>query len=176
MAGYIAMSILFRESNTEIDIMINSIRNDLLNRNSFSQSMALTLATNLGNLELIEALTENVYQILENPQEKQLYIIKKALICMGKVVKDGKMMINVAGESGEVVSFRLHNESTGEYFDLDTKVNYSQKIGSLKCPLSISSPVMTGISTIVTDEADEETYYDLYGRRVDGNNSTGIHI
>ena len=87
MAGYIAMSILFRESNTEIDIMINSIRNDLLNRNSFSQSMALTLATNLGNLELIEALTENVYQILENPQEKQPYIIKKALICMGKVVK-----------------------------------------------------------------------------------------
>ena len=95
---------------------------------------------------------------------------------MGKVVKDGKMMINVAGESGEVVSFRLHNESTGEYFDLDTKVNYSQKIGSLKCPLSISSPVMTGITTIETDDADEETYYDLYGRKIEGNPSAGIYI
>ena len=87
MAGYIAMSILFRESNTEIDIMINSIRNDLFNRNAFSQSMALTLATNLGNPELIEALSENVYSILENPQEKQPYIIKKAMICMGKIVQ-----------------------------------------------------------------------------------------
>ena len=35
---------------------------------------------------------------------------------------------------------------------------------------------MTGITTIATDEADEETYYDLYGRRVDGNTSTGIYI
>lgn len=114
---------------------------------------------------------------LENPEDYTIgAFVDGECRGMGKVVKDGKMMINVAGESGEVVSFRLHNESTGEYFDLDTKVNYSQKIGSLKCPLSISSPVMTGISTIVTDEADEETYYDLYGRRVDGNKSTGIHI
>ena len=94
MAGYIAMSILFRESNTEIDIMINSIRNDLFNRNAFSQSMALTLATNLGNPELIEALSENVYSILENPQEKQPYIIKKAMICMGKIVKVKKELHN----------------------------------------------------------------------------------
>ena len=94
MAGYIAMSILFRESNTEVDIMINSIRNDLFNRNAFSQSMALTLATNLGNPELIEALSENVYNILENPQEKQPYIIKKAMICMGKIVKVKKELHN----------------------------------------------------------------------------------
>ena len=114
---------------------------------------------------------------LENPEDYTIgAFVDGECRGMGKVVKDGKMMINVAGESGEVVSFRLHNESTGEYFDLDTKVNYSQKIGSLKCPLSISSPVMTGITTIETDDADEETYYDLYGRRVDGNNSTGIHI
>lgn len=114
---------------------------------------------------------------LENPEDYTIgAFVDGECRGMGKVVKDGKMMINVAGESGEVVSFRLHNESTGEYFDLDTKVNYSQKIGSLKCPLSISSPVMTGITTIETDDADEETYYDLYGRKVDGNNSTGIRI
>ena len=95
---------------------------------------------------------------------------------MGKVVKDGKMMINVAGQSGEVVSFRLYNESTGDFFELDTKVNYSQKLGSLKKPLSISNPVTTGISTIATDEADEEIHYDLDGRRIDENNTTGIHI
>ena len=95
---------------------------------------------------------------------------------MGKVVKDGKMMINVAGQSGEVVSFRLYNESTGVFFELDTKVNYSQKLGSLKKPLSISNPVTTGISTIATDEADEEIHYDLDGRRIDENNTTGIHI
>ena len=63
MAGYIAMSILFKDTTSEIGIMINSIRNDLFNRNSFSQSMALTLACNLNNIELIEALTESVFTI-----------------------------------------------------------------------------------------------------------------
>ena len=35
MAGYIAMSILFNESSSEVDIMINSIKNDLFNKNTF---------------------------------------------------------------------------------------------------------------------------------------------
>ena len=114
---------------------------------------------------------------LENPEDYTIgAFVGGECRGMGKAVKDGKMMINVAGQSGEVVSFRLYNESTGEFFDLDTKVNYSQKLGSLKKPLSITSPAMSGISTIATDATDEETHYDLYGRRIDENNRTGIHI
>ena len=95
---------------------------------------------------------------------------------MGKVVKDGKMMINVAGKPGELVSFRLHNEYTGEFIPLETVVSYSQRIGSLKSPLSMTSSEISGISEIITDENDEETYYDLYGRKIEGNPSAGIYI
>ena len=95
---------------------------------------------------------------------------------MGKVVKDGKMMINVAGKAGEVVSFRLHDESTGEYIDLDTKVRYSQKLGSLKAPTTLFGNTITGISEIATDDNREETYYDLNGRKVEGNIISGAYI
>ena len=94
MAGYIAMSILFKSTNTEIDIMINSIRNDLLNKNTFSQSMALTLCTNLGNPELIDTLADTVFQIIEAPNEKNPYIIKKAILCLNKIFKVKKNFHN----------------------------------------------------------------------------------
>jgi hypothetical protein len=87
MAGYIAMSILFKDNTNELGIMINSIRNDLFNRNSFSQSMALTLACNLNNIELIDAIAESVFTIVTKYQERQPYIIKKALITLGKIFK-----------------------------------------------------------------------------------------
>lgn len=87
MAGYIAMSILFKDTNTEIDIMVNSIRNDLLNRNSFCQSMALTLAGNLNNHDLLLGLGNEVLKIAENFTERQPYTIKKALIALTKIMK-----------------------------------------------------------------------------------------
>ena len=86
------------------------------------------------------------------------------------------MMINVAGKAGEVVSFRLHDESTGEYIDLDTKVRYSQKLGSLKAPTTLFGNTITGISEIATDDNSEETYYDLNGRKVEGNITSGAYI
>ena len=95
---------------------------------------------------------------------------------MGKVVKDRKMMINVAGKSGETVTFRLHNEYTGEFIPLETEVRYSNGYGSLKSPLAITGPSISGISEITTGENDEESYYDLYGRKVEGELSTGIYI
>ena len=95
---------------------------------------------------------------------------------MGKVVKDGKMMINVAGKAGEIVTFRLHNEYTGEFVDLETEVRYAQKLGSLKAPTTLFGDTVTGISEITTDDNSEETYYDLNGRKVEGNLSAGAYI
>ena len=46
----------------------------------------------------------------------------------------------------------------------------------MKSPLAITGASITGISEITTGENDEETYYDLYGRKVEGNLSTGIYI
>lgn len=114
---------------------------------------------------------------LENPEDYTIgAFVGDECRGMGKVVKDGKMMINVAGKPGETVSFRLHNEYTGEFIPVETVVQYSQKIGSLKSPMALTAPEISGVSEITTDENDEETYYDLYGRKVDGNPSAGIYI
>ncbi|MCQ2817304.1 MAG: hypothetical protein MJ252_08575 [archaeon] len=87
MAGYICISLLFRQDAMELGIMINSIKNDLLNKNPFSQSMALTLACNMVNHELMEAIIDPVEQIIEHSNERSPYTIKKALICYGKILK-----------------------------------------------------------------------------------------
>ncbi len=114
---------------------------------------------------------------LENPEDYTIgAFVGDECRGMGKVVKDGKMMINVAGKSGETVTFRLHNEYTGEFIPLETEVRYSNGYGSLKSPLAITGPSISGISEITTGENDEETYYDLYGRKVEGELSTGIYI
>ncbi len=114
---------------------------------------------------------------LENPEDYTIgAFVGDECRGMGKVVKDGKMMINVAGKSGETVTFRLHNEYTGEFIPLETEVRYSNGYGSLKSPLAITGPSISGISEITTGENDEETYYDLYGRKVEGELSTGIYL
>lgn len=114
---------------------------------------------------------------LENPEDYTIgAFVGDECRGMGKVVKDGKMMINVAGKPGELVSFRLHNEYTGEFIPLETVVSYSQRIGSLKSPISMTSSSITGISEITTDDNDEESYYDLSGHKVEGNISAGIYI
>lgn len=87
IAGYIAMSILFKEDNSEVGIMINSIKNDLLNQNAICQSMALTLAANLNHKELLVAIHKETLKYLTNFHEKQSNAIKKALIVLSRVIK-----------------------------------------------------------------------------------------
>jgi AP-2 complex subunit alpha len=87
MTGYIAMSILCKDNSQEIGVMINSIRNDVINSNSLCQSMAITLATNINNAELLETISGDVLKYLTNYGEKQLNVVKKALICLSKYIK-----------------------------------------------------------------------------------------
>ncbi len=70
--------------------MINSIKNDLLNQNSLCQSMAITLTANLNNNELIANLSKEIFGFLSKYSEKALYVVKKALVCLGKIVKVNK--------------------------------------------------------------------------------------
>jgi AP-2 complex subunit alpha len=87
MTGYISMSVLFKDNNPEINIMVNCIRNDLLNTNALCQSMALALATNLNNNELLETIAPDVFKFITTFSERQLFTVKKALICLTKVIK-----------------------------------------------------------------------------------------
>lgn len=87
ITGYISMSILFKENSSEIEVMVNSIKNDLLNQNAVCQSMALTLAANLNSPELLLGIHKEVLKYLTNFNEKQSTTINKALIVLSKLIK-----------------------------------------------------------------------------------------
>lgn len=87
ITGYIAMSVLFKESHSEIGVMVNSIKNDLTNQNALCQSMALTLAANLNNEELLTGISKEVIKFMTHYSEKQTNTIKKALITLAKILK-----------------------------------------------------------------------------------------
>jgi AP-2 complex subunit alpha len=94
ITGYISMSILFKDDNSEIEVMINSIRNDLLNQNAVCQSMALTLAANLQNNELLTAIHKDVIKYITNHNEKTSNTLKKALIVLSKIIKQKPDTLN----------------------------------------------------------------------------------
>ena len=99
--------------------------------------------------------------------------------CRGKgsAVLGGKMMISVAGKAGERVTFRLHNELTGEFIDLNETLTYAQRAGSLKKPVVLTSEgIATSIAEKTASEAAVEGIFDLSGRRVENMNAGGIYI
>ena len=99
--------------------------------------------------------------------------------CRGKgsAVLGSKMMICVAGKAGEHVTFRLHNELTGEFIDLNETLTYAQRAGSLKKPVVLTSDgITTNIAENIAPEAAVEGIFDLSGRQVEKMNASGVYI
>ena len=94
----------------------------------------------------------------------------------GKFI-NGKAYISVAGEAGEIVTFRLYNMWTGEFIDVVTEVAFADMIGSAKAPIFLGKvDGTTGIIDVNAIDADSiEGIYDISGRRVD-NMTQGIYI
>jgi hypothetical protein len=65
----------------------------------------------------------------------------------GKVV-NGTAYITVAGEGGEEVSFRLYNKWNGQYSNVETKLAFTDLAGSIKSPVTLDAPVITGIDDV----------------------------
>jgi hypothetical protein len=65
----------------------------------------------------------------------------------GKVV-NGTAYITVAGKGGEEVSFRLYNKWTGEYSNVDTKLAFTDLVGSVMNPVLLKAPNTTGINDV----------------------------
>lgn len=88
--------------------------------------------------------------------------------CRGEgVAVDGKFFITVHGNSGEKVNFRLHNELTGEFFDVPETVTSQQMLGTMTAPVALTAPaVITGINTAVNNQQSTTESYDLLGRKV----------
>ena len=98
---------------------------------------------------------------------------------MGKVAKNGIMLISVAGKAGEQVSFRLHNEMTGEFSEVKETTSYKMIAGSLKAPFSLTADGngttdINGIGTVNDD--DIVAIYTLGGQRVEEMTEGNIYI
>ena len=65
----------------------------------------------------------------------------------GKVV-NGTAYISVVGEAGETVSFRLYNKWNGQYSNVTTKLEFSDIAGSVKSPVTLSAPAITGVDDV----------------------------
>lgn len=95
---------------------------------------------------------------------------------VGSMVRDGIAFISVAGKSGEKVSFRLMDTFSGESFDIHESLTYSQKAGSMKAPVNLTSEGATAIETVRTaTTTSDKAIYDLNGRRVE-RPAKGIYI
>lgn len=115
---------------------------------------------------------------LENPEDYTIgAFVGEECRGKGSVVNGEKMMICVAGKAGETVTFRLHNEQTGEFIDINESVTYAQRVGSLKAPVVLTSnAISTGIIEMAASDKSAEGIFDLSGRRVEKMNTGGVYI
>ena len=88
--------------------------------------------------------------------------------CRGKgtYVTDDVMFISVAGQNGDVVSFKLYNSETGNYTDIPEKMSYTLKKGSLASPVQITATETTGINELPAADNEDIPAYNLAGQRV----------
>ena len=90
---------------------------------------------------------------------------------------NGKAYISVAGEMGEVVTFRLCDKWTGEFIDVTTELTFTDMAGTAKSPVLMG--VLDGTTGIVDinsiDSDNIEAIYDAAGRAV-SEMTEGIYI
>ena len=81
---------------------------------------------------------------------------------------DGHLFITVHANSGEMISFKLYDQTSDQYFDIDQTVRMQQMLGTVKQPFSMTSnaDTTTGIHNINYESSTSECY-DLGGRRIE---------
>ncbi len=86
--------------------------------------------------------------------------------CRGEgVAVNGMMFVTVHANRGELVSFRLYNELTGEYADVEQTVKAMQRVGSISAPFKMTSDAIAlGISNVNSTSGSAAKTYDLQGR------------
>lgn len=90
---------------------------------------------------------------------------------------NGKFYIGVHGKAGEKVNFKLYNEYTGEYTDVESTMTMSKMAGSYDAPVVLEADMATtGIATAVSAIASADAQlFNAAGQRV-GANQKGMVI
>ena len=94
-AGYMAASLILKSGDELMTLVINSMRNDIVGRVNYGQSLALAAIANIGGIDLSEALVSDVQRlVLESDSSAIAYLggvddarnksflIKKACLCL----------------------------------------------------------------------------------------------
>ncbi len=128
----------------------------------------------------VHAFADNMSMVaevegLDNPEDYTLgAFVGNECRGRGRVAVDGKMFVSAVGTSGETVTFKLVNNSTGEMTPVDGTVRFGLIRGSLRAPVMLAAPAATGITKVSTQPTSAQTY-DLSGRRIAGS-QRGISI
>lgn len=81
----------------------------------------------------------------------------------GSVAVDDVLLLNVAGTAGEQVSLRLFNKVTGQEITLGQTLSHTSMIGTLRAPMTVAAPTLTGISTIAAKQHGQQRIYTISG-------------
>ena len=79
--GYVAISLLLKNTDDMMTLIINSIRNDIVSNNSPIQSLALACVANIGGDELVISLVEDVQRLVLS-MTTPAPVRKKAALCL----------------------------------------------------------------------------------------------
>ena len=105
--GYVAMSLLLKAGDSMMNLIINSIRNDLVSsHNDANTSLALTSIANVSGIELMNALHVEVQRVLVSPNATPA-VRKKAALCLLRLVRQLPDSIGEEreGEAGAISPF-----------------------------------------------------------------------
>ncbi|GMH55286.1 hypothetical protein TrRE_jg11905, partial [Triparma retinervis] len=85
--GYVAMSLLLKAGDSMMNLVINSIRNDLVGSyDDAATSLALVSIANVSGIELMNALHVEVQRVLVSPNATPA-VRKKAALCLLRLIR-----------------------------------------------------------------------------------------
>ena len=113
LTGYLSLSIFLRKESIELKNMFNCVRNDLIETSSLRQCLALTLASNLPNTEMLELIANDAAKFMTNFREKKPDSVKLSLIVLSKIVS-----ANPAFHSAESFAEALEPMIEMKYFSV----------------------------------------------------------
>jgi AP-2 complex subunit alpha len=103
MVGYMACSLLLREGDELLRLIINSIKNDLVSNQDNFMCLAMGSICTVGGREFAETLSGDVQKILLNPMTK-VYVRKKAALTLLRLYRKNQEATNPAEIADRVLA------------------------------------------------------------------------